>query len=395
MAQQTIDIGSAPNDGTGDPIRDAFDKCNDNFTELYTGLTGLLDFKGSTDASANPNYPAASKGDFYVISVAGKIGGASGIDVEVGDAYFAKADNAGGNQATVGTSWTVIQGNITGGVAGAIEVLDEGVSETATLVSLDFVGAGVTASDDGSGNVTVTIPGGGGGSGVDVEDEGVSEATGVTVLNFTGAGVTASDAGGGQVEIDIPGGSGSIYSPPLVSDFPTTVNCGAETTFHDTVDGFLIKVGVGGSGAQLRCKMKAYPATPFSIIFLPKIMASLATSTGDGSGLMIRDSSGGKVLKFGLEHTSLTGQVILQHWTNVSTFSATIGTASFNDPYLKFEDDGTNHKFYVGLSQDGPWYQWQSQSRTVWLPAMDQIGFGVEDHNFTDYFLLIRHYEQA
>jgi hypothetical protein len=35
MAQQTIGVGSAPNDGTGDPIRDAFIKCNDNFTELY------------------------------------------------------------------------------------------------------------------------------------------------------------------------------------------------------------------------------------------------------------------------------------------------------------------------------------------------------------------------
>lgn len=114
MAYQPVDIGSAPNDGTGDPIRDAFDKCNDNFVELYAGLTGLLDFKGSTDCSANPNYPAASKGDFYVVSVAGKIGGASGIDVEVGDAYFAEADNAGGTQASVGTDWSVIQGNIVG-----------------------------------------------------------------------------------------------------------------------------------------------------------------------------------------------------------------------------------------------------------------------------------------
>lgn len=129
MAQQTINIGTVANDGTGDPIRDAFDKANDNFTELYTGLTGLLDFKGSTDCSANPNYPAASKGDFYLVSVAGKIGGASGIVVEVGDTYFATADNAGGTQAGVGTSWTVVQGNITsympksGGVfTGDIEV---------------------------------------------------------------------------------------------------------------------------------------------------------------------------------------------------------------------------------------------------------------------------------
>ena len=36
MAKQTINIGAVPNDGTGDPLRDAFDKCNDNFNELYS-----------------------------------------------------------------------------------------------------------------------------------------------------------------------------------------------------------------------------------------------------------------------------------------------------------------------------------------------------------------------
>ena len=42
MAQQTINIGSAPNDGTGDPLRTAFDKTNDNFNELYAGA-GVAD----------------------------------------------------------------------------------------------------------------------------------------------------------------------------------------------------------------------------------------------------------------------------------------------------------------------------------------------------------------
>lgn len=36
MAQQTINIGATANDGTGDGIRNAFDKCNDNFDELYS-----------------------------------------------------------------------------------------------------------------------------------------------------------------------------------------------------------------------------------------------------------------------------------------------------------------------------------------------------------------------
>lgn len=36
MTRQTINIGTTPNDGTGDPIRDAFDKTNQNFVELYS-----------------------------------------------------------------------------------------------------------------------------------------------------------------------------------------------------------------------------------------------------------------------------------------------------------------------------------------------------------------------
>lgn len=42
MAQQTINIGSAPNDGTGDPLRNAFNKANLNFTDLYSGA-GVAD----------------------------------------------------------------------------------------------------------------------------------------------------------------------------------------------------------------------------------------------------------------------------------------------------------------------------------------------------------------
>jgi len=40
MALQSIGIGSAANDGTGDPLRTAFDKINDNFNELYVQLGG-------------------------------------------------------------------------------------------------------------------------------------------------------------------------------------------------------------------------------------------------------------------------------------------------------------------------------------------------------------------
>ncbi len=76
---------------------------------ISTAVAGLLEFKGNLDCSANPNYPAADKGDTYYVSVAGKIGGASGKIANVGDAVIAKADNAGGTEGSVGTSWFILE----------------------------------------------------------------------------------------------------------------------------------------------------------------------------------------------------------------------------------------------------------------------------------------------
>ncbi len=70
-------------------------------------------YVGTVDCSTNPNYPAASKGDTYKISVAGKIGGSSGVEVQVGDMIICNTDDtAAGNQATVGAKWDIIQTNI-------------------------------------------------------------------------------------------------------------------------------------------------------------------------------------------------------------------------------------------------------------------------------------------
>ena len=38
MSKQTINIGSAANDNTGDTLRVGGDKVNDNFNELYNAL---------------------------------------------------------------------------------------------------------------------------------------------------------------------------------------------------------------------------------------------------------------------------------------------------------------------------------------------------------------------
>lgn len=44
MAKQSINIGSSANDGTGTPLRSAFDICNDNFIEIYAVNGGSAAF---------------------------------------------------------------------------------------------------------------------------------------------------------------------------------------------------------------------------------------------------------------------------------------------------------------------------------------------------------------
>lgn len=72
-------------------------------------ISGRLYHIGDLDCSSNPNYPAANNGSLYLVTVAGKIGGASGKPVNVGDAVIAKADDIGGDEAAVGSSWYVLE----------------------------------------------------------------------------------------------------------------------------------------------------------------------------------------------------------------------------------------------------------------------------------------------
>ena len=61
MTKQVVNLGASANDGTGDPIRIAFDRVNDNFNEVYNALGNsqnpidLFDINGALDLNGKPH----------------------------------------------------------------------------------------------------------------------------------------------------------------------------------------------------------------------------------------------------------------------------------------------------------------------------------------------------
>lgn len=89
------------------------------YVDALLNANDAMQFKGVIDCSANPNYPAANAGYVYRVSVAGKIGGASGTVVEAGDQLLCITDGtSAGTQAAVGANWSITQSNIDGAVIG-------------------------------------------------------------------------------------------------------------------------------------------------------------------------------------------------------------------------------------------------------------------------------------
>lgn len=124
----TVATLASDTDGTlaaNSDVRVATQKATKTYIDALLAAQDALTFEGGIDCSANPNYPAADAGHFYKISVAGKIGGASGAVVQAGDTMYCTVDgSAAGTQAAVGANWVIVQVNIDGAVVGPASVTD-------------------------------------------------------------------------------------------------------------------------------------------------------------------------------------------------------------------------------------------------------------------------------
>jgi hypothetical protein len=114
-------------------------------------VTDPMTYKGALNCSANPNYPAADAGDTYRVSVAGKIGGASGPNVEAGDMMVCTTDSTPtGDHATVGAYWDIIQMNLDGAVVGPGSSTDHALVRWNSTTGTSALDSTVIVGDDGA-----------------------------------------------------------------------------------------------------------------------------------------------------------------------------------------------------------------------------------------------------
>jgi|APSaa5957512535_1039671.scaffolds.fasta_scaffold02299_1 hypothetical protein len=155
MSKQTINVGSNQDDGTGDLLRTAFTKVNDNFTELYNEVGGTdlsnIRFSGSTITTDETN-----------TNIIINPNGVGKVDIQADALFNENADITGA--VTIGgnlgvTGGTSLASTLTVGstldVTGATTLSSTlGVTGTSTLASFTASGtAAITGTTTLSGNL--------------------------------------------------------------------------------------------------------------------------------------------------------------------------------------------------------------------------------------------------
>jgi hypothetical protein len=182
MAYQTVNIGSSANDGTGDQLRTAFDKINDNFFEVYEELGGStlsnISISGGTISTDDGSLTIAPHGGetIYLANAVSALStlttsglatlasatvtGATALDggLTMGTDKFTVA-NATGNTAIGGTLDVANAASFSGPDNTFVTFGAADVTPSVATGNLFKTGGAVTitALDDGTAGQTITI----------------------------------------------------------------------------------------------------------------------------------------------------------------------------------------------------------------------------------------------
>ncbi len=151
MSQQLINIGNVANDGTGVRLRDAFRIVNENFTEVYTSLSGNITAVNATfSGNVSLNTVGRVGGNLYYLPLAD--GGAGQVLATDGAGLLSWTNNGSGaspTQMTNGNSNVILalNGNLAVSVGGTSNVM------VVSATSANITGTANISSNITAGNI--------------------------------------------------------------------------------------------------------------------------------------------------------------------------------------------------------------------------------------------------
>lgn len=263
MAQKILDIGTAPNTRTGDPLRDAMIKVNDNFTELYGTVTG---FAPETPASIKLKYESNEDTNCFTDEEKAKLAGIEeGATTDMTGAEIVEAIDL----ELQGTAWRDGGGELDGNaIVNAITLaLGDTTWQLGSNSSTMAGNAIVDAINAELGNTIWQLGGGDGGGGMSGDDivAAIDAELGSEVWKGGGGGtltitpvsgqsytVTNADLAGGK-GVSMTGGPGKkiVVPPGLTGTQPLLiVNLGTGQTLFEAGTG--VTLGAADDRTALR-----------------------------------------------------------------------------------------------------------------------------------------------
>ena len=308
MAKQAINIGTTANDGTGDPIRDAFDKVNDNEDELYEGanITATSPLTKTSVADTSVTLSIADDG-ITATQLAVDGNGSSGqVLTSQSDGTFTWATGIAGDVDSVnagsGISVNATTGNVT----------VTNTAQNATHTG-DVTGSGaLTIADDAV--VTAKILD----ANVTLAKIADAAANTIIVRDANSSGVLSAKAGATS-ELLI--GNGTGFTAASLSGDVSMDNAGAVTIANDAVEHSMLenrytaKATSTGTGDQ---NLNASTATSFLLT------GNVATAT-----LTIQNMKLGQVIDIQLTGTLSSAAITLATDFSSTTFYK-VGSTDFD-----------------------------------------------------------------
>jgi hypothetical protein len=274
MAQEIIGIGAAPDDGTGDQLRSAFDKCNDNFTELYAAAGGIPTVDNDTtlasDSTTNP--PSVHAVVAYIAArIAALVNSAPGaLDTlkELADALGDDANFAATVTTALAGKLPLTGGTLTGDLVVPAEVYGAGWNGSNEVPTKNDVYDKIEA-------VVGAVPGA-------YTDEQAQDAV-AAMITQSGL-LTASYNDAGNVEtLDVPAASASDINAGTSTAKAVTPDALAGSNFGKEVVTILVTDPAGS--ALTTGDGKAYYPVPSTLNGMNLVSVGAYLTTASSSGI--------------------------------------------------------------------------------------------------------------